>query len=166
MKFVEPFAPRRGTPLPPGGFDLLAIDPGAHTGWAAFGCAHYTGDAGLNRLLACGSGSPTLEFAARVVIELPQIYPSHPVPPNDIITLAFLAGRYAGAAMPGVEVSTVFPHQWKGNLPKDVCAARVRAKLSLAERAIVDACDAPKGQMHNVLDAIGIGLFAEGRFAP
>ena len=148
---VEPFAKRRGTPiLSP--FDLLAIDPGTHTGWAAFF---------KERLLACGLGEPPFEQALRVVIEIPQVYPAHPVPPNDLITLAFLAGRYAGRAT--CKVSTVFPHQWKGNLSKDNCAARVRFRLSPEEKEIVDACDLPKKQLHNMMDAIGIGLFALGR---
>jgi len=153
LKLVEPFAARRGTPLPVGGFLLLAIDPGASTGWAVFG----------GQLLGCGLGDPHVGRAQRVVIELPQVYPNHPVPPNDLVTLAFLAGRYAGGAAAGAEVSTVFPHQWKGNLPKDLCAIRVRAALTPAERTIVDAIDVPDKQKHNVLDAIGIGLFTLGR---
>lgn len=153
MGAVKPFAKRRGTPVPDGRCDyLLAIDPGAHTGWALFDLA----------LVACGLGEPPFDRAIRVVIELPQVYPSHPVPPNDLITLSFLAGRYAGRARAVCEVVTVFPHEWKGNLRKDVCAARVMHHLSSTEREIVRACDAPKGQMNNVLDAIGIGLFAKG----
>jgi len=148
MKPVKPFAERRGTPLPAGGGYLLAIDPGAHTGWALFNSTS---------LLACGIGEPPTERASRVVIELPQVYPQQPVPPNDLITLAFLAGRYAGRAM-GV-VATVFPHQWKGNLPKDARAARVRAQMSPGEQKLVDGCGVPKKQMHNVMDAVGIGFF-------
>lgn len=148
---VKPFAKRRGTPIP-GDCDLLAIDPGAHTGWALF-------DDG--QLRACGLGNPPVHHADCVIIEIPQVYPAHPVPPNDLITLAFLAGRYAGCAT--CEVSTVFPHQWKGNLPKNICAARVRSLLLPEERRVVDACDAPAKQLHNVMDAIGIGLFALGR---
>lgn len=159
-KRVEPFPPRRGTPLVDTCvFDLLAIDPGAHTGWALF-----VDGAGGARLRACGLGSPLAEHVLQVVIEFPWVYPAHPVPPNDLVTLAFLAGRYAGA-LTG-EVYTVFPHQWKGNLPKDVCAARVRARLSPEERAIVDACDVPEKQRHNVMDAIGIGLFFLTGFRP
>jgi hypothetical protein len=150
VKPVEPFAARRGTPLH-GSFDLCAIDPGACTGWAAFDGV----------LVACGTGNPPVDRATRVVIELPQVYPRQKVPPNDLITLAFLAGRYAGASVN--EGFTVLPHQWKGNLPKDVCAAWVRARLSPAERAIVDMCNVPDKQKHNVVDAIGIGLFALGR---
>jgi hypothetical protein len=134
-------------------FQLLAIDPGTHTGWALFG--------GRNQLIACGLGDPPVERAVSVVIEIPQIYPQHPVPPNDLITLAFLAGRYVGRAT--CEVSTVFPHQWKGNLSKENCAARVRFRLSPEEKEVVDVLDIPAKQLHNVMDAIGIGLFALGR---
>jgi hypothetical protein len=151
VKPIESFAKRCGTPLPER-IDLLAVDPGASTGWAAF-----SGD----RLAAWGLGDPPVESAGRIAIELPQVYPRQQVPPNDLIALAFLAGRYAGRARGAV--STVLPHQWKGNMPKDVCAARVRARLSPEERAVVDACDVPDKQRHNVLDAIGIGLFALGR---
>jgi hypothetical protein len=134
----------------------LAIDPGLHTGWARFdGCS----------LVACGSGEPPFLGARRVVIELPQIYPSNPVPPNDLVTLAFLAGRYAEAAREaavGAEVFTVLPHAWKGDLPKKVCADRVRSRLSPGESLVLEQCGVPKGQLHNVLDAIGIGQFAFG----
>jgi hypothetical protein len=129
-------------------FDFLAVDPGTHTGWAAFYGA---------RLVECGLGDPPVERSAHMIIEVPQVYPQHPVPPNDLILLAFTAGRYAGRAK-GV-VTIVFPHAWKGNLPKDVCAARVRAKLSLDEQKIVDKCGAAKSYMHNVMDAVGIGLY-------
>jgi hypothetical protein len=155
MKPVEPFAESRGTlvPLRAGSYDL-AIDPGACTGWALFG--------GAGGFVACGIGEPPFDTAIRrVVIELPQVYPNHPVPPNDLITLAFLAGRYVGtSASAGADAATVFPHEWKGNLPKDVCAARVLARLTPDECAIVDRLKVPKGKLHNVMDAIGIGLFA------
>jgi len=165
LKRVEPFAERRGTPLNFNFIELLAIDPGEHTGWAVYGSLSVYGP--LSRLLACGLGMPPVEAAARVVIELPQVYPQHPVPPNDLITLAFLAGRYAGKTKQDAEVSTVFPHQWKGNLPKDVCAARVRMKLTPEERDVADAAfkegRIPAAQRHNVMDAVGIGLSALGR---
>ena len=146
-KRVTLFAPRRGVGV--FGCDL-AIDPGVHTGWALFG---------NDLLVACGSGEPPLDVGRRVVIELPQVYPNHPVPPNDLIALAFLAGRYAGVANTA-EVYTVSPHAWKGNLPKKVCADRAKGKLSLQELEVLDACGVPKGELHNVLDAIGIGLVA------
>jgi len=148
---IDPlFTEARGTR----GYDDLAIDPGTHTGWAVF-----NEDGALK---ACGIGEPPFPSPyRRVVIELPQVYPTSPVPPNDLVTLAFLAGRYAGAAA-GAEVFTVFPHTWKGNLSKAVCAARVKERLSREERVVVEKClvQVPEKQRHNVWDAIGIGLFA------
>ena len=153
-KEVKPFAERLGTFLNRSDLvDLLAIDPGMHTGWAGFS---------KEDLRSCGTGRPPLRLASVVIVELPQIYPGHPVPPNDLVNLAFLAGRYAGASTG--KIYTVAPHAWKGNLPKDVCNARVLAKLDAVERGIVEGCDVPKGQKHNVIDAIGIGLFFLGRY--
>lgn len=149
-------------PLPE--FDLLAVDPGLHTGWAAFAASGGVGGALSlgGDLVACGLGDPPCESAPSLVIEVPQVYPRQRVPPNDLITLAFQAGRYAGRA--AGEVHEVRPHQWKGNLPKDVCEARVRAALSEAERAVLDAARAPAGHRHDVADAVGIGLFFLCRF--
>jgi hypothetical protein len=157
MKRVLPHAPRRGTliPLQNNAFDL-SIDPGESTGWALF-------QHGGGRLVACGGGEPPFGediSLDNTAIELPQSYPGSPVPPQDLITLAFLAGQYARAA--GDNVFVCFPHAWKGNLDKDVCGGRVMKNLSLEERAIVAACKehVPAKQMHNVLDAIGVGLVA------
>src|SRR5208282_6153608 len=71
LKRAEPFASRRGTIVNMRDLDL-AIDPGKHTGWALF----------YEVLLGCGVGEPPFEQARRVVIELPQNYPSNPVPPQ------------------------------------------------------------------------------------
>lgn len=162
LKLVEPFGKRRGTSLWAGfpAFVLLAIDPGDRaTGWAVYDAE--------KSLIGCGLGDPHAERADLIVIELPQVYPQQQVPPNDLIALAFLAGRYAGVGMGSTkgpaEVYTVLPHEWKGNLPKDLCAIRVRAALMPAERNVVDACELPEKQRHNMLDAIGIGLFTLGR---
>jgi hypothetical protein len=156
MKTVKPFAPRKGSHVPLGnGFDL-SIDPGIHTGWALW--------SGVIRgqLIACGTGEPPFEGVRRLVIELPQAYPNSPVPYNDLVTLAFQAGRYAATAGVDLDVQTVWPHTWKGNMPKPVCALRVRSLLFPEELAVLRECEkvVTAKQMHNVLDAIGVGLHA------
>jgi hypothetical protein len=137
---------------PAGPADWVSIDPGLQTGWAAW-CG--------GKLLACGLGDPPLA-RLRCAIELPQVYPRSPVPPNDLITLAYQAGRYVGRYAGGVEITTVYPHQWKGQLPKAVCAARVRAALlpKRGEPAVLEGALASvaTSRQHNVLDAVGIGL--------
>jgi hypothetical protein len=148
---VKPLPPSRCKFLNLVGGDL-AIDPGLHTGWAFFGKTDH-------RLLACGDGSPPNFLVEKLVIELPQVYPSMPVPPKDLITLAFMAGRYVSTFY-AQETLTVSPHEWKGNLPKAVCASRVIQHLSKVEFDILERCQrvVPEKQMHNVLDAVGIGL--------
>ncbi len=142
---------------------LLAIDPGTHTGWAVFG--------GDRRLKACGVGDPRsshwTDLAKEVVVEKPRIYPSGRTSnPNDVLTLAVKAGEWAGRFDRIAKVRYVEPSEWKGgSVRKDIQNARDRAKLTPGERAIVDATgqEMSDSTRHNMLDAIGIGLFGVGR---
>lgn len=143
---------------------LLAIDPGADSGWARFG------DDGA--LVACGLNDGAMDAGiTRIYIERPMIYPGgrQQARPRDIITLALRAGDWAGwlRGFVGVQAEYVEPAEWKGQVRKDIHHARIWARLSPAEQAI--AADAAKGiapsKRHNMLDAIGIGLHAIGRKA-
>jgi hypothetical protein len=130
----------------------LSVDPGLCTGWASWDQKHA--------LLHCGVGTPP-NCEKHLVIEYPQIYPNQPVPPNDLITLAIQVGRYAQTAIDcGSKVSLVLPHEWKGNLPKKICNARIMKILSVDEKAIANAVKLPETKRHNMMDAIGIGLYA------
>ena len=145
---------------------LLAIDPGTDCGWSLFV---------ETRLVACGLGDPRHSTAhrvkdiERVVIERPFVYPKSPVDPNDIIALALKAGEWAGHYRSWSEIVYVFPWQWKGSVPKPIHHQRIRAKLSeqelkvlrLAKRDTLHAVQ--KSKVHNVVDAIGLGLFGVGR---
>ncbi len=125
---------------------MISIDPGKHTGWAWF----------LDeKLIACGLGRPEVRGEVPLddlaVIERPTIYPRSPVPPNDIIELAITAGRIAA----GFErVEWVLPRRWKGTIPKAIMGERILAKLTPAELARI-----PSGARHDVIDAIGLGLW-------
>lgn len=144
---------------------LLAIDPGRDTGWAEF--------TANRKLYACGLGDPRMTrpsgaIPEQVVIEKPRIYPTarSKGDPNDIITLAISIGRYAEYyADRGATVELVWPYEWKQQLPKSVCAARVYAALDTKEQLIVDAAGKQMAQakVHNMMDAIGIGLYFLGR---
>ena len=168
MKTLEPFSRRRGSHFFSKGRQgfYLSIDPGACTGWAVW----FT-ETGRPRLVAAGIGEPPFEQVdaclAEAVIECPQVYPRSPVPPNDLITLAVLVGRYAEACVQAADrdhdrVRLVLPHAWKGSVPKEVTAKRVLAALSPDELAVLEEAyeDIPKGLRHNLLDAVGIGLHA------
>lgn len=97
----------------------------------------------------------------RTVVELP-IYHTEgksKVPPSSLITLGFSAGRLVPCQ--SLEVETIWPVTWKGSLPDEILYARIMSVLTEKEKALI-----PKlGQslLHNVLDAIGIGLHVLGR---
>lgn len=139
--------------------NILAIDPGATQGWAFFVD---------NRLIMCGVRKeehafvPSLFITPIIVIERPQVYTSRPVDSNDLITLAILVGRLSAQYEAlGLTVEHVLPHAWKGNLDKDMCWRRTKAKLSAAEVLLTEGF--AKSYAHNVHDAIGIGLWRLGR---
>lgn len=142
---------------------LLAIDPGADMGWSLFG----TGPRSTNELRACGLNQfPIITDPFSVLIERPRIYPKQKARPNDIITLALRAGECGGRFNScGAVVDYVEPHAWKGNVPKAVHHRRVLGALAPQERAILDGAlvGIAKSKQHNVLDAVGLGLFGVGR---
>jgi len=55
----------------------------------------------------------------------------------------------------------VFPATWKGQLKKHVCHARIDLALTPGERKIIPKL--AKTYLHNMLDAVGIGLWYLGR---
>jgi len=100
------------------------------------------------------------------VIELPRAYSAtrSKADPNDLIAVAAVAGAWAAR---GCAVRFIAPSEWKGQAPKNICAARVRLSLEPAEVVILDRelAKMTKHLHHNALDAIGVGLFHLGRFA-
>lgn len=149
----------------------VTIDPGLQTGWAIWS---------LSGLVACGLGDPRSSSRHVVVssnpdadlisdtwIEAPVIYPRSKARPADIMKLSRTAGEWFGTYRTlGVEPHYVEPAEWKGQVPKDVHQARVWADLDLDERDVVnEACRgmAPS-KRHNVLDAVGLGLWVAERF--
>lgn len=142
---------------------LLAIDPGADSGWAVF--FH-------SMLIACGLGNEPKPLPDRfdtIAVEHPVIYPhGRTKNPNDIVKLAVNAGEWAGRFRARVsEVRYIEPRTWKGTIDGDLCNARVLERLDDTERMIVDDATRdqriPAKKSHNMLDAIGIGLFVSKR---
>ncbi len=157
---------------------LLAIDPGANTGWATFDSCR--------RLTACGlvSGpaSPLPPMAvARVVIECAELRGRGEKNPNSILLMARVAGEWWGRYHSHCP-EYILPADWKGTTPKDIDHRRTFARLAPFEElaALVRGCAgvSPKSapidaaihegltksdKRANILDAIGIGLWAVGR---
>lgn len=139
--------------------NLLAIDPGAHTGWAYF-------DRGILR--SCGVASPDDHFfSARiqmVAIENPRIYPDgSQARPNDILTLARIVGRYQERYTGNAEyIQLVEPRGWKGTINGDVMVNRIKEQMT-GEEALTylqGTFGVAKSYAHNAVDAIGLGKWA------
>ncbi len=143
--------------------NLLAIDPGASTGWAWFR---------RGELISCGRVNPecycdlTVYASDRaidtVLIECPRAYPRGKVDPNDLIRLARRVGQLE-AIFPGAEI--VYPHTWKGTLSKVQCHARWLGKLSPAEVGALAGglLGVPKSAQHDVQDAVCLGMWRIGQ---
>ncbi len=81
--------------------------------------------------------------------------------PNDLLDLAMCAGAFFSAICVDMQaqLTVVEPAEWKAQVPKDITKRRILELLSHSEPLSIKK----GGEMHNVYDAIGIGLFALGR---
>lgn len=83
--------------------------------------------------------------------------------PNDVLQCNGAAGAMT-MIFPDVPVIGVErPENWKGSIPKADMTARIQSRLSESpeELARVEPCAA--SLQHNILDAVGIGLWYFGR---
>ena len=94
------------------------------------------------------------------LVEWPQIYRGSPVNPNYLLGLSGAAMAIASRLEPEA-VSAILPRVWKGRLDADKMTKVIDAAITAGERITIHEC--PKSLRHNVLDAIGIGLWHFGR---
>jgi len=94
---------------------------------------------------------------AELVVEHPQVYLRSPGDPDDLLALALVVGGVLTLHEGG---DLVRPREWKGQVPKKIMVARILKQLSDEEQAL---CKRVKDN-HNVLDAVGIGLWRLKRF--
>lgn len=147
----------------------LSIDPGTRsTGWATW----Y--DDNTLEAAGCGPFDSALIFAramrgVHLVLEVPHAVRGD-ARADNIITLAFAAGRLAGAH--GGHQSHLRPEEWKRQLPKPKRASdpyivweRCKAELAENERERIE-WPGSKRDRWDVADAIGLGLVALGRLRP
>lgn len=156
---------------------LVSIDPGVHSSalavWYAptsgfetsrgilyraglsTPCGGSQGATGVFDLLASWGASQ-----APVVIEVPVKYPTRRSTHRDVERMLAVV-RELKAAYPPASWFEVSPFGWKGNTPKGIQGARILSALTKVEH---DAVTWPKKALrHNVVDAIGIGLWRLGR---
>lgn len=142
---------------------VIGIDPGkTRTGWAVFWEADLMSAGWLSGDLFDLPDVPLLP--AIVVVELPVIYPlgKGKGDPNDLIKLAEIAGAIRGfytVRAPGIATALVKPRAWKGTVPKPIHNERVLGALSREERALLPRRPRAKDFDHNMLDAVGLGLW-------
>ncbi len=103
-----------------------------------------------------------------VLVERPVVYPRDGIKKaKDLITVALVAGAAAAAfgGAPWTETDFVEPRTWKGSTPKDIHNARVLKILDDDELEVFNARieGLSDGVVHNVVDAVGIGLYKLGR---
>lgn len=152
--------------------NLLSIDPGNCTGWAIFNSNELT-YAGVTSVddpcLYAATGVFPWDYLFRggqLVIEIPQVYRASKSKgdPNDLIKVAVQAGQWIERArLYGASVYRQLPQEWKGQVPKETHHKRILAVLNPTELARLPKL--PKSDAHNMLDAIGLGLFHLGRIS-
>lgn len=160
---------------------VLAIDPGASTGWAIFhslcgadwelfqcGVAdideHVMPGGRPEKLPASLRGAPALvqPEPSFLVIEIPQITKYTPNPAS-IITLALNAGRWIERSKCHPDnITKVFPTTWKGQVKKEIHHPRILAALTEGERNLIPKLRSQKAQ-GDMMDAVGLGLWHVGR---
>jgi hypothetical protein len=108
--------------------------------------------------LQCNFLDPLLDHTT-IAIEKPQVYTQSKLKgdPNDLITLALMAGATCAVLGKKTQVAEYLPRQWKGQVPKEIMANRIAGKLSQTEHGVIEMPRA-KSYRHNVWDAVGIGL--------
>ena len=142
----------------------LSIDPGTKDmGWALWED---------NELQICGiaRGKDWVESVQalpkftieRLTIEDQQIYRRSPINAHSLLAVARVVGAIV-AYYNFPRFLLVPPAQWKGQLPKNVCNQRTLSKLTEDELHQVDVAPCPASLRHNLIDAVGIGLWATGR---
>lgn len=162
----------------------LAIDPGENTGIAWFfdgelvGC--YLAAPGDTLVVPRGFVTIGDKFAspAHCVIELPQFYPIgvyHRMAKgnrrngdalamrvaNSLIRESVTLGEWKQQARRlGMSLEEVLPRTWKGQMKKQAMLKCIVENMRPSERALVKALGLPKSLVHNVLDAVGLGLWS------
>lgn len=151
---------------------LLAVDPGLRgVGLAYFTDGTLTYANYVRNPVTEGDG-PTAWFglgdavyhlmkdlAYRVdvyVTECPQVYRRSAGDPNDLLQLSAVAAA-CGASFPLQRAVGYKPRQWKGTVSKLHHQPRVLAQLSEVELQAIH--EKRKTYRHNVIDAVGLGLY-------
>lgn len=123
----------------------MFIDPGKHK------CAYAQFASAL--LIDVQYVTP-FPITGRTYAELPQQRSRRSrVKVSDLIMLAFIAGQAAG--VDGVPTTVA---KWKGSRSKAAMHKRARTVLTPTELAVIDSYKIAPSLLHNVMDAVCMGL--------
>lgn len=133
---------------------MITVDPGVHGSGLALWAK--------GELQNVWYDVPRALFTWPLLVEVPIIYPGSKSKgnPNDLIALAFEAGRIAGLAPTYEKIS---PRQWKGTIKKEVMLRRILSKLTDRELHMLKKLQLPPSKEKECIDALGIGLWKFGR---
>ena len=156
---------------------ILAIDPGLRgSGVAYFEDGHLVRAGYVKSPEKVRTGAPAW-FAMSdaidawaptnpglIVIEQQRLRPGKEKGnPQNMMELQGVVGTVLGYYHRNTITEAWYPEQWKGSVKKEVMTARILHRLTLEEFQILDAVKCAESLKHNVIDAIGIGLFHLGR---
>ena len=97
-----------------------------------------------------------------LVTEGQQIYPGvRAQNPNDLLPLAYVCGAVQ-ARIDAFDRLMPFPREWKGSVPKEVFTRRILQRLDHDALKIISGLKCPAAKKHNVIDAVGLGLWGLG----
>ncbi len=149
----------------------LSIDPGVQTGWALWSSDWKLLSHGIikapNKVKEFDTRINIIGLELRAICRnnfVKQVYMEYPAffgstagrmvaGRGDLVKLTYMAGALQGYLNSmGLWVERIEVNRWKGSLPKDVVIKRIQKILPNCKATSHDA------------DAIGIGLYAAGKF--
>jgi len=159
--------------------NVLAVDPGSSLAGVALFHQGVLEKAALIRpnpahpyLVAAGVERWWLTIQAKdygeplqlhvLAVEGQQIYRHSKGDPNDLLGLAYCAGA-VHARIHADQRKSILPRSWTGGVPKEARVQKTLRALTPAELDLVMTLKVPKSLLHNVIDAVGIGLYTLGR---
>lgn len=104
---------------------------------------------------------PMAEDFDELVVEFPQVYrqTQQKGDPNDLLFLSMVSGFVIQELFLTPQIDLPSPKIWKGTVPKSIHNERILSQLDEAESALFDQTKVPTGKRHNLIDAVGIGLW-------
>jgi hypothetical protein len=107
------------------------------------------------------TGYETKPVMSYVLVERPMYEKDRAINHQDVIDLAIIAGACAAGWDNPVLVE---PMKWKGSIPKETHQPRITGSLTHEESIVFSTSRSGKKEIdHNIIDAIGIFLWAERR---